>query len=187
MIYRNSIITLDNLIDRGVKYNIIYADPPWNYKDQACNGGVGKHYRCMSVSEICKLPIQNITADNAFLFLWVTYPFLQEGLAVIENWGFECKSIAFQWIKLNRKNNNYFFGLGRWTRGNTEPCLLGIKGKPQRVDNSVSQIIEAPVAKHSRKPMEARRKIIQLVGDLPRIELFARNRIRGWDAWGDEL
>ena len=65
--------------------------------------------------------------------MWATYPKMQEALDLIEAWGFKYKSIAFQWIKQNRSGNGYFFGLGRWTRGNTEPCLIAIKGKPKRI------------------------------------------------------
>lgn len=112
---------------------------------------------------------------------------LKEGLKTIESWGFVYKSIGFQWVKLNSKNKKPFFGLGRWTRGNTEPCLLAVKGKPKRINNSVSQLIFSPVRRHSEKPPETRDKIIELVGDLPKIELFARQEVGGWDCWGDEV
>lgn len=98
------------------------------------------------------------------------------------------KSLAFQWVKTYPKSTDkYFFGLGRWTRSNTEPCLLGIKGKPQRVSASVSQPIVSPVRRHSQKPDEAREKIVELMGDLPRLELFARQTVPGWDCWGNEV
>ena len=70
--------------------------------------------------------------------MWATYPKMQEALDLIEAWGFKYKSIAFQWIKQNRSGNGYFFGLGRWTRGNTEPCLIAIKGKPKRISAAKS-------------------------------------------------
>jgi len=141
----------------------------------------------MSLQELKNLPIKNITKDNAVLFLWVTYPFLPEGLELIKAWGFTYKSIAFQWLKLNKVNKQPFYGLGRWTRGNTEPCLLATKGKPKRICPAVFQLIQAPIIRHSQKPGEARDKIIQLMGPLPRIELFARQKIEGWDIWGNEL
>ena len=175
------------------KYQIIYADPPWNYNDQGCQGTMANHYKGMKLEDIKGLDIQKITDKNCILFLWATYPMLREALQVIEAWGFEYKSIAFQWIKLNKRNGKPFYGLGRWTRGNTEPCLLATKGKPKRISKSVFQIIEAPIMKHSQKPEIIRDKIIELVGDLSRIELFARkeNRLwdnfQNWDVWGNEV
>lgn len=105
---------------------------------------------------------------------------------MIKAWGFTYKSIGFQWIKLNRSGKGYFFGLGRWTRGNTEPCLIATKGKPKRISAGVSQLIFSPIRNHSQKPEEVREKIVELMGDLPRVELFARERADGWDAWGNE-
>ena len=169
------------------KYKIIYADPPWSYADQGCQGTMANHYKGMNIKELKELQIKEISDENCILFIWVTYPFLKEGLELIEAWGFKYKTIAFQWIKLNKKGKGYFYGLGRWTRGNTECCLLATKGKPKRVSNSVFQIIESPLREHSRKPDIVRNKIIELVGDLPRIELFARQRVEGWDSFGDEL
>jgi site-specific DNA-methyltransferase (adenine-specific) len=169
------------------KYNIIYADCPWNYADKGCQGTMANHYKGMDLEEIKKLPVGNLAEEDCVLFMWATYPMLKEALAVIEAWGFKYKSIAFQWIKLNKKGKGYFCGLGRWTRGNTECCLLATKGKPKRISASVFQIIEQPLTKHSEKPQEARDKIIKLIGDLPRIELFARQKIEGWDCWGNEV
>lgn len=114
------------------------------------------------------------------------YPKMQEALDLIEAWGFKYKSIAFQWIKQNRSGNGYFFGLGRWTRGNTEPCLIAIKGKPKRISAGVGQLVFSPLRRHSQKPAEVRDKIVELMGDLPRIELFAREAAPGWDVWGNE-
>jgi len=174
------------------KYNIIYADPPWRYNDRKCNGACEN---TMKIEEICNLPIKDIAADNCVLFLWTTYPMLQEAIQVINAWGFKYKTIGFQWIKLNKnvenvlflQERNLFFGLGRWTRGNTEPCLIAVKGKPKRIKNNVSQIILEPISKHSKKPDIVRKKIVELIGDLPRIELFARNTSPGWDVWGNEV
>jgi N6-adenosine-specific RNA methylase IME4 len=178
-----------NIFDTNKKYNIIYADPPWRYKDRNCNGACEQHYETMKLEDICKLPIRNIAEKDCVLFLWTTYPMIKESLKLIEAWGFTYKSIGFQWIKTYPKSTNKFvFGLGRWTRGNTEPCLIATKGKPKRIDNSVSQLIVAPIGKHSQKPNEAREKIIKLIGgDLPKIELFAREKVDGWDCWGNEV
>lgn len=168
------------------KYQIIYADPPWSYADQGCQGTMANHYKGMKIEDICSLPIKEIADKDCVLFLWATYPMLKEALKVIEAWGFIYKTIAFQWVKLNPKSRNYFYGLGRWTRGNTEPCLLATKGKPKRISASVFQIINEPRGRHSQKPFLVKDKIIKLIGDLPRIELFARQKTEGWDVWGNE-
>lgn len=112
---------------------------------------------------------------------------LQEAMKVMSAWGFKYKSIAFQWVKLNTKSRTPFYGLGRWTRGNTEPCLLAVRGKPTRISKRVFQLIQEPIQKHSQKPGIVRDKIVELMGDLPRIELFARQKTDGWDAWGNEV
>lgn len=141
----------------------------------------------MKLEEICALHVKDLAADNCVLFLWTTYPMIKEALKVIDAWGFQYKSIGFQWIKQNRSGNGYFFGFGHWTRGNTEPCLIAVKGKPRRANSSVSQLIFAPVRAHSQKPDIAREKIQQLMGEQSYIELFARNTTPGWDAWGNEM
>lgn len=172
------------------KYSIIYADPPWSYSDSGCSGAAAAQYATMSINELKQLPVNpaggGIAADDCVLFMWATYPKMQEALDLIEAWGFKYKSIAFQWIKQNRSGNGYFFGLGRWTRGNTEPCLIAIKGKPKRISAGVGQLVFSPLRRHSQKPTEVRDKIVELMGDLPRIELFAREAAPGWDVWGNE-
>jgi len=174
------------------KYQIIYADPPWSYQDQGCQGTMANHYQGMRLEDLYLLgeQIKNISDKDSVLFMWATYPMLKEALFIIEAWGFNYKSIAFQWIKLNKSGQGKFYGLGRWTRGNTEPCLLATKGKPKRISASVFQIIESPLRRHSEKPQEVRDKIIQLVGNLPRIELFARSSKKfenGWVNVGDSV
>jgi len=177
------------------KYQIIYADPPWQFKNYSDNWHknrkgskwVGNQYGCMSKKEIQDLPINDISDDNCILFLWVTMPSLEEGLELIKKWGFKYKTVGFSWIKKNKKSDSLFWGMGFWTRANTELCLLATKGKPKRISAGVHSVIESKIREHSRKPDEARDKIIQLVGDLPRIELFAREKTKGWDVWGDEV
>jgi len=169
-----------------MKYKIIYADPPWKYQDKGCNGNCEQHYNTMSIEELKKLPIKDITDDNCVLFMWATYPMLNEALELIKSWGFKYKTIAFQWIKTT-KHGKYFYGLGRWTRGNTEPCLLAVKGKPKRIRKDVFQLVFSEINGHSKKPNEVRNKIVDLIGDEPRIELFARERFDGWDCYGDQL
>ena len=118
------------------KYNIIYADPPWKYGDvhtwHKMGGGVSNHYQCMTIKELEEMgeTIQNIAAANCLLFMWVTFPNLNEGLELIKKWGFTYKTLGFSWIKTNRKNKKPFFGIGFYTKSNCEVCLIGIKGKP---------------------------------------------------------
>lgn len=176
-----------DIFNTDKKYNIIYADPPWRYKDRKCNGACENHYSTMTIKELKELPIRDITNNDCVIFMWVTYPMLKEGIELMESWGFKYKTIGFQWIKQNRSGNGFFFGLGRWTRGNTECCLIGVKGKPKRANNRVSQLIISPIQRHSKKPHEAREKIVQLMGELPRIELFSREFSEGWDCWGNEV
>ena len=133
------------------------------------------------------------------LHLWATLPLIFEAEAVIKSWGFKYKTCAFAWVKTNKRTNikqtsflphdnfDSFWGMGGWTRSNIEICLLATKGKPQRVGKGVHQIIYAPIDKHSKKPEETRERIIELMGDLPRVELFARQPSEGWDIWGNEL
>ena len=178
------------------KYKIIYADPPWKYGTFANTGPLfhGKRskfritpYEGMELDEIKKLPINEISDDNAVLLLWVTYPCLQEGFQVIKAWGFEYKTVVFTWVKRNRNGIGWFFGLGNYTRANAEICLLAVKGKGVPViSKNVRQIIDLPITGHSEKPDEARQRIIKLFGDLPRIELFARIKPFGWDVFGND-
>ena len=174
------------------KYNIIYADPPWSYKDKRdkhprMSGGATAHYNTMSLEQIKALPIKDLEADNCMLFLWVTFPNLQEGLDVIKAWGFTYKTLGFSWIKTNKNNGKPFFGIGYYTKSNCEVCLIAVKGKPIKVSNSVSSVIISPRQEHSKKPDQIRDKIVELCGDVPRIELFARKKAEGWDVWGNEV
>jgi len=171
-------------------YNIIYADCPWQYKVWSKRGqgrSAENHYPTMRIEDICALPVSSIAAPDCALFMWVTFPTLPDAFKVLEAWGFTYKTVAFVWVKRNRKSPGWFWGLGHWTRANAEMCLLATKGKPKRISAKVHQIIDSPVEEHSKKPDETRRRIVELVGDLPRIELFARQTTPGWDAWGNEV
>ena len=169
------------------KYKIIYADPPWAYKNMGnIQNNVLKHYSTMKQEDIESLNVNEIADDNSILFLWVTMPKLQEGLNVIKAWGFEYKTCGFNWIKKNKCGSN-FFGVGWYTKSNSELCLIGTKGRSPKVSNSISQIIETVRGKHSEKPNIVREKIIEFCGDIPRIELFARTKVEGWDIWGNEV
>lgn len=173
----------------GRKYSVIYADPPWSYHDKALAGGRGAacKYPVMSQEDLCSLPVGSLSDDDCALFLWVTMPKLNECFEVISAWGFEYKTAAFVWVKRNKKAPSWFWGMGRWTRANAEVCLLATKGKPKRVSASIHSVVDSPVEAHSKKPDIVRDKIVGLMGDVPRIELFARNHADGWDAWGNEL
>ena len=160
------------------KFNILYADPPWKYERNKVQGAAERHYPTMSIEQLCALDVEKITDENCALFLWSTFPFLPEALRLIKAWGFTYKTTAFVWLKQNRKNKDWFFGLGFWTRGNAEICLLATKGKPKRKSAKISQLIISPIDKHSKKPDIVREKIVELMGDLPRIELFARQTTR---------
>ena len=172
------------------KYQIIYADPPWHYKnyaDRTASRWVGNKYPVMSIGDIKDLPVFNLADINCALFLWTTPPCLQEALDVIKTWGFTYKTKAFCWAKKNKVADSWFWGMGYWTRSNTEDCWLAVKGHPQRINAGVHQLITERVREHSQKPDEARERIVRLCGDLPRIELFARQRVEGWDCWGNEV
>lgn len=172
-----------------MKYQIIYADPPWEYRDNKGNLPKlgGKTYPTMSLEDIKDLPIPELSDKNSVLFLWVTMPMLHEGLDVMHEWGFLYTTCAFVWVKLNPSGVGIYSGLGHWVNGNAELCLFGKKGRPQRVAKNIKQIVMAPRGRHSQKPDEVRDRIVQLMGDLPRIELFAREKTEGWDAIGYDL
>tara|TARA_R110002020_G_C15891271_1_gene740112 strand:+ start:68 stop:610 length:543 start_codon:yes stop_codon:yes gene_type:complete len=174
------------------KYNIIYADPPWAYRDKRDKhprlcGGATVHYNTMKIEDIKNLPVNDIADTNCMLFLWTTFPNLQEGLDTIKAWGFKYKTLGFSWIKTNKKNGKPFFGIGYYTKSNCECCLIGVKGKPIVVSNSISSVIMNPRGEHSQKPDIIRENIVKLCGDIPRIELFARKKTDKWDSWGDQI
>ena len=141
----------------------------------------------MSMEDIKALPVSELAAKDCALFLWVTFPMLREVWPVMEEWGFTFKTVAFVWIKLNRKADSLYWGMGYWTRANAEICLLATRGNPKRQAKNVHQVILSHVEEHSKKPEEARRRIEALMGDVPRVELFARQSPPGWDVWGNEV
>ena len=174
----------------GKKYKIIYADPPWQYRVYSKKGqgrSAENHYHTMNIKDIMALPVDKIADKDCILFLWITFPCLKEGIEVMERWGFKYKTCGFNWVKRNKKKNTYFMGLGFWTRSNSEVCLIGTKGQPKRVSKSVLHICDARIMEHSKKPAEIRERIVELCGELPRVELFARDKVKGWDSLGDEI
>lgn len=187
------------------KFNIIYADPPWRFKNWSMkelaergekwarrNGR--SPYDVMTTEDICALPVADLAARDSVLVMWATYPKLEDALQVIKAWGFVYKTVAFSWLKLNPSGQGFKMGLGYHTRGNVEPALLATRGDGlRRVDNGVMQVIIdegdcliAPVGEHSQKPAEARKRIERLYGDVPRLELFARQRADNWQIWGNQ-
>ena len=170
------------------KYQIIYADPPWVYKDKSKShgGGAESHYICTPTDELGKIEIP--VEDNAILLMWCIYPQLEEGLKLIKLWGFKFKTVAFTWVKIN-KDGSIYMGMGRHTRANAEICLLAIKGKGlTRINKGIYNTQLHPRTRHSEKPAPFRDEIISLYGaHTKRIELFARERVPGWDCWGNEV
>ena len=183
------------LFPSGERYSIIYADPPWEYRSQGVGkrsrGTARRHYPTMTTEEIMALPVRDICQEKAVCFLWATFPNYEEALRVLRAWGFIPKTAAFVWVKKNARKGTNFTGMGSYTRANAEVCLLGVtkkvKAREMVLDHGINQIIEAPFRGHSRKPEEVRDKIVRMLGDVPRIELFARERVEGWDAWGNEV
>jgi len=173
------------------KYEIIYADPPWHYalrnNGTAFGGGVTQKYDTMSVEEICDIPVKDWVKDDAMLFLWTTMPYLEKSFQVVNAWGFEYKTMAFTWVKMNKTTPGFFRGVGQWTKSNAELCLLCRRGNAfPRTHKDVAQIIMEPRREHSRKPDRVRDDIVRLVGDRPRLEMFARTATPGWDVWGNQ-
>ena len=172
------------------KYNIIYADPPWAYQNGGVpQGGVNAQYKTMKLQDIKDLPIDEISEDISVLFMWATFPQLQEALEIIKAWGFTYKTLGFSWIKTNKNNGEPFFGIGYYAKSNCEVCLMATKGKAHSLvkSNKVSSVLIHKRTKHSKKPDIVAEKIVELFGDIPRIELFARDKKEGWDVFGNEV
>ena len=171
------------------KYRVIYADPPWTFKSYS-NKGDGRnpnqHYDCMSFSDICNLNVSSLADTDCVLLMWCIDPMLPQALQVIESWGFKYKTVGFTWTKTNKTKPGFFTGLGYWTRGNPEMCLLATKGKPKRLSKSVPQLVVEQRREHSRKP-DVMYKHIENLLEGPYIELFARQKTKGWDVWGNEV
>jgi len=171
-----------------VKYNVIYADPPWDFKSWSKKGqgrSAQAHYDCMSLNDIGDIPVADMASDNSVLLMWITDPFLDRGFDIIRKWGFTYKTVGFYWVKLNRKSPGLFTGMGRWTRANPEQCLLATKGSPKRKSGGVRKTILEPRREHSRKPDRIYSDIEKLV-DGPYLEMFSRSSREGWDTWGNQ-
>ena len=182
------------------KYKIIYADPPWSYYNDMTvvpeknHSGLGcmrkVPYPVMSSADIKKLNVSSIADENCILFIWTTDYHLSRCCEVISAWGFTYKTVGFVWQKLNTKKEPVCF-MGTYTlKSGVELCLLATKGKQaaKLVKNrKIRALVQSVREHHSKKPDEIRNRIVALCGDIPRIELFARQRVDGWDAWGNEI
>jgi N6-adenosine-specific RNA methylase IME4 len=174
------------------KYGVIYADPPWSFRNWSAKGtgrNAVSHYDCLDFPALTKLPVSNLAADDCALFLWATDPLLPRAFELIQAWGFEYKTVAFYWAKLNtnaKHGADFFTGLGYWTRANPEQCLLATRGKPPRQAKDVRRLVVEKRREHSRKPDCVRERIERLVGG-PYLELFAREAKQGWDCWGNQV
>jgi N6-adenosine-specific RNA methylase IME4 len=183
-----------SLLDLQGRYAVIYADPLWRFATYSPKGegrSASVHCKCMAFSDLCRLPVREHAASDCCLFLWATDPMLPRALGPIEAWGFTYKTVAFTWAKLNCNvaassfsSQDFFTGMGYWTRANPEQCLLATVGKPRRLSKAVRQLMISPRREHSRKPDEAYGRIEALVQG-PYLELFARSRRPNWTAWGD--
>jgi N6-adenosine-specific RNA methylase IME4 len=173
-----------------MKYNIIYCDPPWQYRDKANAGkrGACHKYDVMTLEDIKRLDVPSLAADDCLLAMWWVPPMPNEALEVVKAWGFKPKTMqGFTWHKLSKTGAKDHFGMGNYTRANAECCLFAVRGKPRRVCAAVRSLIVAPVGRHSAKPDEARQRLVQLMGDVSRVELFARTAAPGWDVWGNQV
>jgi len=179
-------------LDGSEKFDVVLADPPWLYEvwsvETSNKRGAGEaHYPTMAVEQIAALPVSGIAGKDAVLFLWVPWWKLFAAIEVIEAWGFRYATIGFLWVKARRSGLGFHFGMGKYTRRNTEACLLGVRGSMPPDDHTVSELIYAPVREHSRKPDDQYDKIERLYPGRRYVELFARQTRPGWERWGNEV
>ena len=172
------------------KYEIIYADPPWQFDNKKTGGsmksGAAHHYLTTGIEGLKALDVNSIAADDCTLIMWYVGSMPQEAIDLVNSWGFTLKNMnGFVWRKLTVKLKA-FFGMGFRTRAGSESAIIAIKGKPKVYSHSVRAVHEFPVSKHSKKPEEFRDLIIELCGDLPRLEMFCRGSANGWDVFGNE-
>lgn len=194
----SSRVTPANLraLPRAGKYGVILADPPWSYEAWSGSSVPSRvaeaHYKTMAAEKIANLPVRDLAGPNCVLLLWATWPTIEVAFRVIKAWGFTYKTCGFDWMKADVTQMDLFadsavadMKLGYWTRSNSEPCLLATRGQPKRRDAGVRMGIIERAREHSRKPECVYDRIERLVAG-PYVELFARQRRRGWDALGDQ-
>ena len=174
------------------KYRVIYADPPWKYSSKEAIGKkfvpLEKVYQTENTASMCEWDVGRIAEKDAALFMWTTDSHIEDALKLFKAWGFRYVTVAFVWKKVSI-NGKTLANLGQWTLKNCELCLFGTRGRMLKYKkaNNVQQLVEVVRKRHSEKPEEVRRRIEQLFGDAPKIELFARERAEGWDYWGNEV
>lgn len=183
-----------DIFNTDKKYNIIYADPPWSFSSKELQKYNGERFRPLEevyntekTKTMEQWDIGRIADKDCALFMWTTDAHIYEAINLMKSWGFKYVTIAFIWAKTT-KNGKQVCNLGAWTMKNCEIVLLGTKGKmlKYKKNNSVKQLFYAERTEHSKKPGITREYIESLFGDLPRIELFAREHVEGWDCWGNE-
>lgn len=173
-----------------MKYHLIYADPPWKYRDKANAGnrGASHKYPVMTLQDLKRLPVWDLADDQCLLAMWHVPTMPIEAIQLCEAWGFRMMTMkGFTWHKIHSKSGKSCMGMGHLTRGNSEDMLFGVKGKLlPRFDAGIIQHVTAPRGRHSEKPAIFRHLLTELVGEVDRIELFARETAAGWDSWGNE-
>lgn len=175
----------------GAQFPAIYADPPWKFLTRSPRGegrSASEHYATRTIESICALPVAQLAAKDAVLFLWTVDwdADLTMARALMSAWGFEHKTTAFTWAKLNPSGEGFHMGQGYWTRANPETCLLATRGNPKRLNADVRQLMVSPVMEHSRKPDEIHERIERLVAG-PYLELYGRRPRDNWTVWGDQI
>lgn len=191
------------------KYDLLLADPPWSYNNKSSNGAADNHYNTTDFYSLTRLPIEKIASDNSVLCMWYTGNFVREAYELAEAWGFKVRTgFGFVWVKLNKNAGDRidkhppedFFDFmellnaetringGNYTRANAEVCLIATRGRGlERQSASVRQIVYSCLGEHSEKPKEVHHRLEELYGDVPRIELFAREKYGEWDVYGDQV
>lgn len=162
---------------QGEKFGTIYADPPWAYDKNVGRGAARKHYDCMTVDQICALPVSALAADNAHLHLWVTSSFLLESKRVLDAWGFALAD-TFVWCKKRMGTGNYW-------RHACEIMLTATRGEAPG-HSGASSFLKCDRGSHSSKPEQVRR-LIERGSPGPYLELFGRRRVDGWTVWGNQI
>jgi N6-adenosine-specific RNA methylase IME4 len=173
-------------------FDIVLADPPWRYNSRTAHSKFGRgcsgHYPMMSTADIAALPVGDVAAPRATLFLWATWPKLEAAATVMGAWGFRYITVGFLWVKTNPDDGRYFFGPGYYSKANTEPCLLGRRGRPMKpATDMVASLVVSPRREHSRKPEAVRNRIALMYPEARKVELFCREAANGWEAWGNEV
>ena len=175
-------------------YDIVYADPPWNYKENSQFGGAATHYNLMTDTQLLNFNMRGYMNEKAWLFCWATCPRLDFAVKCIDAWDLHYRGVAFVWVKTNKDGMTIMGPAGvppASVKPVTELVLVATTVKAGRatplLDYAMRQVVLHPRGTHSEKPDVIRDNIVTLLGDRPRIELFARKRVDGWDAMGDEL